>query len=153
MQQAFDFPVTPKYTFENFVVCSGNKTAYQSHGIWFAKHGYICLVLDTLEMGEMTCTHHGTYRDERWWWLSRGYTPAAVECWNGVRGIDYLISRPDVDPRRIGMTGDSCGGWTTLYTAALDPRITAAAPASTNYTFCGWLLRASNAVVSDPPFR
>ena len=65
---------------------NGNKTAYQSHGIWFARHGYVCLMLDTLEMGELTCTHHGTYREGRWWWLSRGYTPAGVECWNGRPG-------------------------------------------------------------------
>jgi len=45
---------------------NGNKTAYQSQGIWFARHGYVCLVLDSLEMGELICTHHGTYRDGHW---------------------------------------------------------------------------------------
>jgi len=50
---------------------NGNKTAYQSHGIWFARHGYICLVLDTLQMGEIAAIHHGTYREDRWWWHSR----------------------------------------------------------------------------------
>ena len=54
--------------------------------------------------------HHGTYREGRWWWHSRGYTPAGVECLNGIRGIDYLISRPDVDPERIAVTGISGGG-------------------------------------------
>ncbi len=109
---------------------NGNKTAYQSHGIWYARHGYLCLTLDTLEMGELTCTHHGTYRDGRWWWLSRGYTPAGVECWNGVRGIDYLLSRPDVDPERIGVTGISGGGAATFWIAAADPRVKAAVPVS-----------------------
>ncbi len=109
---------------------NGNKTAYQSQGIWFARHGYICLVLDTLEMGELTCTHHGTYRDGRWWWLSRGYTPAGVECWNGVRGIDYLISRPDVDGSRIGVSGISGGGAATFWIAAADERVKAAVPVS-----------------------
>jgi dienelactone hydrolase len=109
---------------------NGNKTAYQSQGIWFARHGYICLVLDTLEMGELTCTHHGTYRDGRWWWMSRGYTPAGVECWNGVRGIDYLVSRPDVDPERIGVTGISGGGAATFWIAAADERVKAAVPVS-----------------------
>lgn len=109
---------------------NGNKTAYQSHGIWFARHGYVCLVLDTLEMGELTCTHHGTYRDGRWWWLSRGYTPAGVECWNGVRGIDYLLSLPNVDPERIGVTGISGGGAATFWIAAADERVRAAVPVS-----------------------
>ena len=77
---------------------NGNKTAYQSHGIWFARHGYVCLMVDTLQLGEIAAIHHGTYREGRWWWHSRGYTPAGVECWNGIRGIDYLISRPTSTP-------------------------------------------------------
>lgn len=109
---------------------NGNKAAYQSHGIWFARHGYVCLVLDTLEMGELTCTHHGLYRESRWWWLSRGFTPAAVECWNGVRGIDYLCSLPDVDPERIGVTGVSGGGAATFWIAAADERVKVAVPVS-----------------------
>lgn len=108
----------------------GNKTAYQSRGIWFARHGYVCLVLDTLQMGEIPGIHHGTYREERWWWLSRGYTPAGVEAWNGVRGIDYLVSRPDVDEDRIGVTGISGGGAATFWIAAADERARVVVPVS-----------------------
>ncbi len=108
----------------------GNKTAYQSHGAWFARHGYVCLVVDTLQMGEIEAIHHGTYREQRWWWLSRGYTPAGVECWNGIRGIDYLASRPDVDAERIAVTGISGGGASTFWIAAADPRVTVAVPVS-----------------------
>jgi dienelactone hydrolase len=108
----------------------GNKTAYQSHGIWFAKHGYICLVVDSLQLGEIAAIHHGTYREGRWWWHSRGYTPAGVECWNGIRGIDYLTSRPDVDPQRIAVTGISGGGAATSWISAADERVKAAVPVS-----------------------
>ncbi|HEX7861030.1 MAG TPA: prolyl oligopeptidase family serine peptidase [Verrucomicrobiae bacterium] len=109
---------------------SGNKTAFQSHGIWLARHGYICLMVDTLQLGEIAGIHHGTYREGRWWWLSRGYTPAGVECWNGVRGIDYLASRPDVDAERIAVTGISGGGAATFWIAAADERAKAAVPVS-----------------------
>jgi dienelactone hydrolase len=109
---------------------NGNKTAYQSHGIWFARHGYVCLVLDTLQLGEIAGIHHGTYREGRWWWHSRGYTPAGVECLNGIRGIDYLISRPDVDPDRIAVTGISGGGAATFWIAAADERAKVAVPVS-----------------------
>jgi len=109
---------------------NGNKTAYQSHGIWFARHGYVCLVLDTLQMGEIAAIHHGTYREGRWWWHSRGYTSAGVECLNGIRGIDYLISRPDVDPERIAVTGISGGGAATFWIAAADERASVAVPVS-----------------------
>jgi dienelactone hydrolase len=108
----------------------GNKTAYQSHGIWLAKHGYICLTVDSLQLGEIGATHHGTYRENRWWWHSRGYTPAGVECLNGIRGIDYLASRPDVDPERIAVTGISGGGAATFWIAAADERVKVAVPVS-----------------------
>jgi dienelactone hydrolase len=109
---------------------NGNKTVFQSHGIWFARHGYVCLVVDTLQLGEIPGLHHGTYREGRWWWLSRGYTPAGVECWNGVRGIDYLVSRSDVGPERIGVTGISGGGAATFWVAAADERVKVAVPVS-----------------------
>ena len=109
---------------------NGNKTAFQSHGIWFARHGYVCLLVDTLQLGEIAGIHHGTYRENRWWWVSRGYTPAGVECWNGIRGIDYLASRPDVDPERIGVTGISGGGAATFWIAAADQRVKVAVPVS-----------------------
>jgi dienelactone hydrolase len=109
---------------------NGNKTAYQSHGIWFARHGYICLMIDTLQLGEIAGIHHGTYREGRWWWLSRGYTPAGVECWNGIRGLDYLAGRPDVDPQRMAVTGISGGGAATFWIAAADERVRVAVPVS-----------------------
>jgi len=108
----------------------GNKTAYQSHGIWFARHGYVCLVVDSLQLGEIAGIHHGTFREGRWWWHSRGYTPAGVECWNGVRGIDYLLGRPDVDPDRVAVTGISGGGAATFWIAAADDRVKCVVPVS-----------------------
>jgi len=109
-------------------VSIGNKTYYQHHGAWFARHGYICLMLDTLQLGEVEGVHHGTYRFGRWWWNSRGYTPAGVEAWNAIRALDYLQSRPEVDATKLGMTGRSGGGSYTWTTAAIDDRIRAAAP-------------------------
>src|SRR4030095_10340275 len=108
----------------------GNKTAFQQHGMWFATHGYACLLIDTLQLGEIAAIHHGTYRYNRWWWQARGYTPAGVECWNGIRAIDYLQSRPEVDPDRIAVTGISGGGAATFWIAAADERVKVAVPVS-----------------------
>ena len=108
----------------------GNKTAYQSNGIWFARHGYVCLIIDTVQRGELAGVHHGTYSHNRWWWHSRGYTSAGVECWNGIRGIDYLTTRSDVDPERIGVTGISGGGAVSFWVAAADERVKVAVPIS-----------------------
>lgn len=46
--------------------------------------------------------------------------------WDGIRGVDYLLSRPEVDPDRIGCCGQSGGGTLTQFLAALEPRIQAA---------------------------
>jgi dienelactone hydrolase len=109
---------------------NGNKVAYESHGIWFARHGYICLIIDSLELGEIESFHHGTYNLDRWWWQSRGYTPAGVEAWNGVRGIDYLVSRSDVDRERIAVSGISGGGAATYWVTCADERVKVAVPVS-----------------------
>jgi dienelactone hydrolase len=106
----------------------GNKVGYQHHGAWFAQNGFVCLVIDTLQLGEIEGIHHGTYREKMWWWNARGYTPAGVEAWNSIRAIDYLESRAEVDASRIGITGRSGGGAYSWYTAALDDRIKAAVP-------------------------
>ena len=106
----------------------GNKVYYHHHGSWFARHGYVCLTIDTLEAGEIEGNHHGTYRHEMWWWLNRGYTPAGVEAWNSIRALDYLQSRPEVDGEKIGVTGRSGGGAYSLWIAAIDDRIQVAVP-------------------------
>jgi dienelactone hydrolase len=109
-------------------VSYGNKVGYQHHGIWFARNGYVCLVMDTLQLGEIQGLHHGTYREGRWWWNSRGYSPAGVEAWNSLRALDYLCTRPEVDTNRFGVTGRSGGGSYSWTVAALDDRIKVAAP-------------------------
>lgn len=106
----------------------GNKTHYQHHGAWFARNGYVCLTIDTIQLGELEGIHHGTYREKMWWWNNRGYTPAGVEAWNCVRSLDYLQSRKEVDGQRMGVTGRSGGGAYSWWIAAIDDRIKAAVP-------------------------
>ena len=106
----------------------GNKVRYQHHAAWFARHGYVCLVIDTLQLGEIEGIHHGTHRYNMWWWNSRGYTPAGVEAWNCIRALDYLETREEVDKDRIGVTGRSGGGAYSWWIAAIDDRIKAAVP-------------------------
>ncbi len=109
-------------------VAFGNKTHYQHHGAWFARNGYVCLTIDTVQLGEIEGIHHGTFRMDMWWWLNRGYTPAGVEAWNAIRAVDYLVSRPEVDGEKLAVTGRSGGGAYSWWLAALDERIDCAIP-------------------------
>ena len=106
----------------------GNKATYQHHGAWFARNGYVCLTIDTVQLGEIEGIHHGTYREGMWWWNSRGYSSAGAEAWNCIRALDYLQSRPEVDGDRLGVTGRSGGGAYSWWIAALDDRIKVAVP-------------------------
>ncbi|MHC4753035.1 MAG: alpha/beta hydrolase family protein [Planctomycetota bacterium] len=106
----------------------GNKAPYQHHPAWFARHGYVCFIFDTVHRGEIEGIHHGTYRYKMWWWNSRGYTPAGLEAWNCIRALDYLETRKEVDKERIGVTGISGGGAYSWWISALDERIKVAVP-------------------------
>jgi Acetyl xylan esterase (AXE1) len=68
--------------------------------------------------------------------FSIGSSQARYMTWDGIRAIDYLLTRKEVDPARIGITGRSGGGTQSSYIAAMDDRIYAVAPECyiTNYT-------------------
>ena len=59
-----------------------------------------------------------------------GSSSAKYFIWEGIRGIDYLLSRHDVDPERIGVTGFSGGGTITAYISAFDERVKVSVPCS-----------------------
>ena len=87
--------------------------------------GFAVLVYDPIGQGERM----GDWRDhghpEP---LLVGVSQEGMMVWESLRAIDYLQSRPEVDPHRIGMVGASGGGLNTFYTSALDDRIQACVP-------------------------
>ena len=104
------------------------KVHYQAHARKFAQLGFVCLIIETIQWGEVRGDHWGAWARGWFHWYSRGYDPGGVEAWNGIRGLDLLAARPEVDADKMGVTGISGGGSQTWYIAALDPRIKAAAP-------------------------
>ena len=101
---------------------------YQANPRWFGEHGYVALVLDPIQLGECQGYHAGTIFKAWFDWYSRGYTPAGVEIWNGMRALDYLETRADVDATKMGVTGLSGGGAMSWFLAAADERIACAVP-------------------------
>lgn len=104
------------------------KAHYQAHARRFAELGFVCLIAETIQLGEAEGFHHGLYREGWWHWYSRGYTPAGIELLNGIRALDLLAQRPEVNAAKLGVTGISGGGAASWWLAAADERVQVAAP-------------------------
>ena len=104
------------------------KHHYQPHPKRFAQLGFVSLIIETIQRGEIPGYHHGTYRFGWFNWYSLGYTPAGVEVWNGIRALDLLQSLPEVDGEKIGVTGISGGGAMSWFLTAVDARVKVVAP-------------------------
>ena len=103
------------------------KVHYQAHPRKFAQLGFVCLIIETIQWGEVCGEHYGPYNNGFFHWYSRGYTPGGVEVWNGIRGLDLLCQRTEVDTSRLGVTGNSGGGAQSWYIPAIDSRVKASA--------------------------
>ena len=110
-------------------------TAYQTACALMAQNGFVVLSYDPISQGERTqqpkARRYGTTTHTLLNHGSRlvGRSVVWYSAWDGVRAIDYLLSRSEVDRSRpIGMTGTSGGGTQTTFLMALDDRIGPAAP-------------------------
>ena len=119
---------------------------YQGFAQALARMGYVALVFDPLGQGERLqyldasrkSRAGGTVGEH----LLAGNQQALVgeflgtwRTWDGIRALDYLLSRPEVDPKHVGVTGTSGGGTMTTWLCALDSRWTMAAPSCFVTTF------------------
>ena len=114
---------------------SGNGKAYagyQRTSLLLAKAGMAALIYDPFDQGERiqqkglsNCHGHNTIGVNA---TLLGWSMARFRIWDGMRAIDYLQSRDEVDPERIGVCGQSGGGTMTSLIMAIEPRIRCAAP-------------------------
>jgi len=118
---------------------SFRRDIYQHTIINLVKKGFIVLTYDQVGQGERLqyydkasgrsrfgSTHEHSYPGAQC--FISGYAPTKYFIWDGIRGIDVLLSRKEVDPDRIGLTGLSGGGTSTAQIGAIDDRILASAP-------------------------
>jgi len=97
-----------------------------------ARKGFVAVAIDGRYHGERTKSGKGSgeYQDAilRAWHDPREHPFFYDTVWDVMRLVDYLKTRDDVDPGRIGLTGTSKGGIETYLTAAVDDRIAVAVP-------------------------
>lgn len=120
------------------------RSIFQSLGVGLARMGCVAFIYDMLGNSDSQqismAVAHG-FKKQRpeasspdgWGLFSaqaelRLQSVMGLQTWNSIRSIDFLTSLPDVDAKRIGMTGASGGGTQTFIAAAIDPRITVSVP-------------------------
>jgi len=135
------------------------KFHYQALSQRLAGRGYVVISWDPVGQGErsqfwdpktkksrynLICAEHAVLGNLAY---LAGANLARWEIWDGIRAVDYLLTRPEVDAERISITGTSGGGTQTALIAALDPRIKVAAPSC---YITSLPMRMSNRIFVDP---
>lgn len=123
------------------------------------QRGYVVICWDSLGQGErsqfwdakagksrynLICGEHAVLGNLAY---LAGTNLARWEIWDGVRALDYLLTRPEVDSDRINITGTSGGGFQAAHIAALDKRIRVAIPSC---YITALPMRVYNRIFQDP---
>lgn len=135
------------------------KTHYQALCQRLVQRGYVVISWDPVGQGERSqfwdtkagksrynriCAEHAVLGNLAY---LAGTNLARWEIWDGLRAFDYLLTRPEVDPDRINITGTSGGGFQAIHIAALEPRIKVAAPSC---YITALPMRVHNRIFQDP---
>jgi len=138
---------------------ANGKVHYQALCQRLAKRGYVAISWDPVGQGErsqfwdakagksrynLICAEHAVVGNLAY---LAGTNLARWEIWDGIRAIDYLLTRADVDPERISITGTSGGGFQAAHIAALDRRIKVAVPSC---YITSLPMRIHNRIFKDP---
>ena len=135
------------------------KFHYQALSQRLVGRGYVVISWDPVGQGErsqfwdakagrsrynLICAEHAVIGNLAY---LAGANLARWEVWDGMRAVDYLLTRPDVDPERISITGTSGGGFQTAFIAALDTRIKVVIPSC---YITALPMRMYNRIFADP---
>lgn len=135
------------------------KAYYQALCQRLAASGYVVIAWDPVGQGErsqfwdakagksrynLVCAEHAVLGNLAY---LAGANLARWETWDGIRAVDYLLTRPEVDAERISITGTSGGGFQTAMIAALEPRIKVIVPSC---YITALPMRVANRIFVDP---
>jgi cephalosporin-C deacetylase-like acetyl esterase len=139
-------PTTGKAPYPAVLGVAGHSDTGKAHPLYqtawaaMAMRGYVVLAFDPPGQGERSEYWDPVTNRSRIGIGTREHSMAGLQCvltgtsiaryeiWDGIRGFDYLLTRREVDPKRIAVAGNSGGGTQSAYLAALEPRLAAAAP-------------------------
>jgi len=138
---------------------ANGKDYYQALCQRLVQRGYVVISWDPVGQGERSqfwdaksgksrynriCAEHAVLGNMAY---LAGTNLARWEIWDGLRAFDYLLTRAEVDPERINITGSSGGGFQAIHIAALEPRIKVAAPSC---YLTALPMRMYNRIFQDP---
>ncbi|MGB3586488.1 MAG: acetylxylan esterase, partial [Tunicatimonas sp.] len=134
------FPLPAVFYVTGHSQAAFRRDIYQINILNLVKKGFVVFTIDPIGQGERTQYYDSTTHESTLGKTTHEHSYAGGQCfltgysindyfvWDGIRSLDYLSQRPEVDPTRIGMTGLSGGGQQTAVLAAIDDRVYAAAP-------------------------
>jgi hypothetical protein len=132
---------------------------YQEIAIRLARRGYVVLCWDPVGQGErsqfwdaargrsrynLVCGEHAVLGNLA---VLAGVSLLRWEVWDGIRAVDYILTRSEVDGRRISITGTSGGGLQAAWIGAIDPRIAVVIPSC---YVTSLPMRMANRIFEDP---
>ena len=133
--------------------------SYQQISGRLARRGYVVLCWDPVGQGERSQFWDSNINDSRYNRVCgehailgnlatiAGTSLVRFEVWDGMRALDYLLSRPDVDSSRVSVTGTSGGGFQSSFIGAIDERIAVSAPSC---YVSSLPMRMANRIFADP---
>ncbi len=139
-------PKTGEPPYPGILFPLGHEAGAKANPIWqhllvtFAKKGFVALAWEPVGQGERIQLFDKDFENSKLVRSTTEHSMQGIQCllvgdnlarytiFDGLRALDYLVSRKEVDPKRIGCTGNSGGGTHTAYLSAIDDRIQVAAP-------------------------
>lgn len=123
------------------------------YGKRFAQRGFVVVAPDSRGYGERRSPDGWVWRGDKCninhlGVTHFGYNMLALQIWDDMRSVDYLQTRKEVDPRRIGVAGISWGGTRSLYLGALDTRIKATNVSGYLHQIRGYALGMRNGLLT-----
>lgn len=119
-----------------------NYDVYRTAQLDLVRQGFVVLAYDPIGQGERKVRGNGhvvSYAA-----MLVGHTNLRYMLWDSMRALDYLLTRPEVDPKRIAITGNSGGGLNTMYAMPLEPRFAAGAAFCCPCSFEAWIRDGGN---------